>query len=364
MLRKAILLASIPTAMIVMAMAPRRSVDAPVYTLTACRDANLARAIAPIERLFDEDRETRAVLVTIDGCPALKAYSPGFGDRNRFISWSMAKTVTAMLVGLLVADGRLQLDAPAPIAEWHKAGDPRAAITLRHLLTMSSGLAHIEVGARIEASDTNRTLFVAHPQAMAAAAIGHRLETPPGSTYRYSSLTTIILAEIVARTLTPGRDPKARAQAYTDFARARLFRPAGVRGAVLEYDGAGTQVGGSLMHMTLDDWGRIGALLLDGRGPDGAQVIAPDWLAFMKTPSAANPDYGGHLALNRDRALLASKGPASAVGMNGHLGQKIVASPQSGVGRGVVIVRLGNTPDDANAALMATLGDLTDALTR
>ena len=252
MLRKAVLLGSIPAAVAVMAMTPVRRADPqPRYTLTACRDANLAHAIAPIERLFDEHRETRAVLVTIDGCPALKAYAPGFSDHNRFISWSMAKTVTGMLVGMLVSDGRLQLDAPAPIAEWHKPGDPRAAITLRHLLTMSSGLAHIEVGDPVEASDTNQTLFVAHPQAMAAAAIAHRLEAQPGTTYRYSSLTTIILAEIVTRTLTPSRDPRVRAAAYTEFARARLFRPAGVRSAVFDYDGAGTQVGGSLIYMTL-----------------------------------------------------------------------------------------------------------------
>jgi CubicO group peptidase (beta-lactamase class C family) len=122
------------------------------------------------------------------------------------------------------------------------------------------------------------------------------------------------------------------------------------------------------MHMTLDDWGRIGGLLLDGRGPDGAQVIAPEWLAFMKTPSPANGQYGGQLWLNRSgigRAVLfPGKGPASAVGMDGHLGQLVIASPDSGRGRGVVIVRLGNTPDVRNPAMMQTLGDVTAAFDR
>ena len=340
----------------------------PRYTVTSCKNANLARAVDPVGRLFTDHGETRAVLIVVDGCPALKAYAPGFSDDNRFISWSMAKTVTAMLVGALVSDGRLQLDAPAPIAEWHDTGDPRGAITLRHLLQMSSGLAHTEVGDPVESSDTNQTLFVAHTAAMAREAISHGLESAPGARYEYSSLTTIILAEIVARTLTPSRDPQARAAAYTAFTRARLFRPAGVRSAVMEYDGAGTQVGGSLMHMTLDDWGRIGTLLLDGKGLDGAQVIAPDWLAFMKAPSPTNAGYGGQTWLNRPSSgkpgLLYGKGPASAVGMNGHLGQKVVASPESGPGRGVVIVRLGNTPDAGNAALMRTLGDVTAAFDR
>src|SRR3546814_5110900 len=80
---------------------------------------------------------------------------------------------------------------------------------------------------------------------------------------------------------------------YRAFATERLFRPAGVTSAFLEFDGAGTQIGGSLIYMTLDDWGRMGRLLLDGTGADGAQVIALDWLAFMKAPSPRDPEYGG-----------------------------------------------------------------------
>jgi CubicO group peptidase (beta-lactamase class C family) len=363
MMRKAALAVMLP-----LLIGASDAVDPPAFTVKACTGARLGPALEPVKRLFADHAETRAMLIVADGCPALKAYAPGYSDHNRFISWSMAKSVTAMLVGELVADGRLQLDAPAPIAEWHGVGDPRAAITLRQLLNMSSGLQHIEVGNPIEASDTNQTLFVADTGKMAAAAIGHRLEARPGTRFNYSSLTSIILAEIVTRTLADSRNPRTRAQIYTAFARERLFRPAGVRSAVLEYDGAGTQIGGSLMHMTLDDWGRIGGLLLDGRGPDGAQVIAPEWLAFMKTPSPANGQYGGQLWLNRSgigRAVLfPGKGPASAVGMDGHLGQLVIASPDSGRGRGVVIVRLGNTPDVRNPAMMQTLGDVTAAFDR
>ncbi|WP_457313344.1 serine hydrolase domain-containing protein [Sphingomonas sp. UYAg733] len=336
----------------------------PAYSIGSCPGANLSRSLEPVKKLFSDHPETRAVLITTDGCPALKAYAPGYSDNNRFISWSMAKTITGMLVGELVGDGRLSLDAPAPIAEWHKPGDPRAAITLRHLLNMSSGLAHVEVGNPVERSDTNQTLFVAYTGNMAAAAIAHPLASKPGSTFQYSSLTTLILAEIVTRTLTDSRDPKVRAAAYTAFARKRVFRPAGIRSAVLEFDGAGTQIGGSILHMSLADWGRIGGLLLDGKAADGAQVIAPDWLIFMKTPAPTNTEYGGQTWLNRPggagghSALFPGKGPATALAADGHLGQLVIASPDSGPGRGVVVVRLGNTPDSNNPALMQTLGDV------
>ena len=339
------------------------------YATRACPGADLSRAAMPVRALFRDRPETRALLILADGCPLVKAYGPGYSDANRFLSWSMAKTVTAMLVGALVSDGRLRLDAPAPISEWQRPGDPRAAITLRMLLQMRSGLRHQELGDPVENSSAYQTLFVSGTANMAADAIVQPLEATPGARFEYSSVTSIILAEIVARTLTPSRDPRVRAQAYRQFAQTRLFDPAGVGSAVLEFDGAGTQIGGSLIHMTLDDWGRMGLLLLDGRNGAGRQVVAPAWLTFMKTPSPANAEYGGQTWLNRHGAdatpsLFPGKGPASVAAMDGHLGQLVIASPDSGPGRGIVVVRLGHTPDTRNRALMETLGDVVAAFDR
>lgn len=315
----------------------------------------------PLDPLWADDQgETRAVLLRIDGATVAKRYAPGYSDANRFISWSMAKTVTALLIGELVADGRLALDAPAPIAEWRN--DARRAITLRQLLTMSSGLRHIEVGTPVENSDTNQVLFVAGTDDMAAAAIARPLAAAPGAVFRYDTLTSVILAEIIARTLTDSPDPRVRAKAWRDFAEARLFRPAGITSAFAEFDGAGTQVGGSILHMTLDDWARIGALLIDGTGPDGGRVIAPDWLAFLKTPAATNPEYGGHLWLNRppadggDPVLFPDKGLPGLVSMNGHLGQFVMAVERDG--RRVVLVRLGHTADDGLDPVIDRMGDV------
>jgi len=300
----------------------------------------------PLAPLFAAAQgDTRSAILIEDGRVIAKHYAPGYGDQNRFISWSMAKTITAMLIGELVADGKLQLDAPAPIAEWHRPGDPRAAITLRQLLQMASGLEHTEVGKPIERSDTNQVLFVGGTQDMAARAIGQPLEAAPGAKFEYSSLTTIILAEIVTRQLTDSRDPRVRAKAYHDFEFARLFTPASVTTAFPEFDGAGTQIGGSIIHMSLDDWGRMGRLLLDGTGADGSPVIAPDWLAFMKTPSQRNPEYGGQTWID---AFVGAAGPHTA-SMNGHLGQYVVAwtaAGKDGQPHRYILVRLGNTRED------------------
>lgn len=313
--------------------------------------------------LFAADQgDTRGAILIEDGKVIAKRYAPGYSDSNRFISWSTAKTMTAMLVGELVSDGKLQLDAPAPIAEWRKPGDPRAAITLRQLLQMSSGLKHTEVGKPIEASDTNQVLFASGTNNMAARAISQPLEARPGEKFEYSSLTTIILSEIVARTLTDSRDPKVRAKAYRDFAFERLYTPTGAAGVVLEFDGAGTQIGGSLIHLSLPDFARVGALLLDGKGADGAQVIEPDWLAFMKTPSPKKAIYGGQTWLNRFAAD--GKGPAIA-SMNGHLGQYVLTfrgTGRDGKPHAYVLIRVGNTREDRLDVVEHAMGKIAAGL--
>ncbi len=367
MLRKPALLLLLP-----LLLGTAAPIPDPIVVTQVCPGIDTARVLPRVRALFTERPETRAVLLLSDGCPALKLYEPGYSDANRLISWSMAKTVTAMLVGALVSDGKLSLDVPAPVDEWRKPGDPRGAITLRMLLQMRSGLRHTEVGDPVENSDTNQVLFVGGTGDMAARAIGVPLESKPGTTFEYSSLTTIILAEIVTRTLTNSRDPHERAAVYRRFAEERLFKPAGARSAVLEFDGAGTQIGGSLMHLTLDDWGRMGMVLLDGRGPDGTQIVAPDWLAFMKAPSPANAEYGGQTWLNRPGgaadggdatpSLFPEKGPADLASMNGHLGQWVMTSPSTGPGRGTVLVRLGHTDEGKLHPVVETMGDVFAAL--
>ena len=315
--------------------------------------------------------ETRALLLLIDGCPLAKFHAPGYSDNTRFISWSMAKSVTAVLVGELVSDGRLKLDAPVPFAEWQKPGDPRQAITLRHMLHMSSGLSHSE-GLDPDdpesnlTSDTTSTLFVDGTDAMAARGIGKGLEAKPGTKYEYSSITSLMLAELITRKLTDSKDPRTRAAAYKAFAEERLFKPAGITSAFMEFDGAGTQIGGSIIYMTLEDWGRFGHVLLAGKGANGGEVIAPDWLTFLRTPSKIDAGYGGHVWLNRARssenaawpALFPGKGPDSLFSAVGHLGQYVIVSPD----QDLVLVRLGKTNDDVLAPVRTALGDVVAAI--
>lgn len=324
---------------------------------------------ALLSTLFSKDQgETRAAMMTRDGNIVAQNYAPGYSDQTRFVSWSMAKSVTAVLIGELVGDGKLNLDDPVPFGEWAQLGDPRRTITLRHMLHMSSGIDHDEgldpsdPPEAMLTTDTPMTLFVNGTEAMAAAGLKKRIEAQAGTKYEYSSITSLLLSELITRQLTVSKDPKTRAKVYTAFAQERLFKPAGMSNVVLEFDGAGTQIGGSLIYASLPDWGKFGQVLLNGKGTDGAQVIAPDWLTFLKTPSKTDPGYGGHFWLNRPRsaenaaypALFPGQGPDTIFAAVGHLGQYVIVLPD----QNMVLVRLGKTNDGNLAPVRKALGSI------
>lgn len=304
----------------------------------------LARAI---DGLFSapETAETRAILVLRDGRIVAERYGSGYHENTRFVSWSMAKTVTAVMIGQLVADGRLRLDESVPIPAWQRPGDPRGEITLRQLLQMRAGLRHTEAGDPPYESDEVRMLFLDGRDNMAAHAEAQPLEAEPGARWEYSSATSVILADLAARVLTDSTDPAVRRRAVSDYLRTRLFEPLGMKSMVPEYDATGTLIGGSLIHGTARDWARFGEFLRNKGAVKGAQLVPSSWIEFMTSPSPRSPNYGAQTWLNhpaRESGARQWPGAGSRTfSMNGHLGQYVVIAPD----RAVTVVRLGKTND-------------------
>ncbi|WP_423141276.1 serine hydrolase domain-containing protein [Parablastomonas sp. CN1-191] len=287
--------------------------------------------------------ETRALLVLKDGRIIAERYGDGYGPQTRLVSWSMAKTITGLMIGMLVADGRLRLDAPVPIPAWQRTGDPRGVITLRQLLQMRSGLKHLEAGDPVYRSDEVRMLFLDGRDDMAAYAEAQPLVTAPGTKFVYSSNTAVILADLAARALAPGGTPRQRRDAVRGYLQDRLFVPAGMTSMVPEFDAAGTLIGGSLIHGTARDWAKFGEVLRNGGAANGVPLVPRSWVTFMTTPSPANPGYGAQTWLNRGAAdkRMYPGASAQAFSANGHLGQFIFVSPA----QGLTIVRLGRTDE-------------------
>jgi CubicO group peptidase (beta-lactamase class C family) len=316
----------------------------------AVSQEKLRSSIAP----FFEDEalgETRALVVMHGGYIIAERYAPGYNRDSRLISWSMAKSVTATLIGFMVADGLLVLDDPAPVPEWANATDQRGKITLRHLLHMASGLDHTEVpedGKAIYQVDTTRLLFLDGRENVSSYAEKRPVEAAPGAKFEYSTATTHILSDIMARTLTESSDPVVRRDAVLEYARGRLFEPVRMNSAMPEFDRSGTMLGGSMIHATARDWAKFGEFLRNNGSVRAAQLLPTSWTRFMKTASPQDAAYGGHLWLNhkrpagRDQVLFPGRAPSDVFAALGHLGQFVVVSPQ----HKLVIVRLGKTQDD------------------
>lgn len=287
-------------------------------------------------------RQTRAVLVAHRGRLLAERYADGYSAATPMISWSMAKSVTAALVGIAVADGRLDLDAAAPVPEWSGPGDPRRAITLDQLLRMSSGLRFDETYGAV--NDVSRMLFL-EPDAAAFAA-SFPLQASPGSAWSYSSGTSNLVARALFASV------GGEIGAFVRFARERLFEPASIRSAFFEHDAAGTPVGSSFVFMTARDWARFGELHRRDGVWDGRRVLPEGWVRYVTTPTAHAPDgrYGAHWWLNagdaadRERRPWPSL-PPDAYAARGYSGQWVLVVPS----RELVIVRLGMAfPDDGD----------------
>ncbi len=302
------------------------------------------------------ERHTTAVVVLHQGKLIAERYAAGYGRDVPMLSWSMAKSVLAALVGALVQDGRLDLHAPAPVSEWATPGDPRGAITLDMLLRQSSGLAFDETYGAL--NDVSRMLFTA-PDTGAFAA-RQPLQHPPDSVWSYSSGTSNIVARIAADELQRSPDVLAA------FAREELFEPCQIRSAFFEPDASGTPIGSSFAFMTALDWARFGELHRND-GVCGKQRVLPGgWVDYVTTPTPAAPQgrYGAHWWLNAGSADDAGDRPwpelpADMYAAMGHSGQWVVVVPSAEL----VVVRLGlSQPDDANDGTVELVAALIDEL--
>jgi CubicO group peptidase (beta-lactamase class C family) len=288
---------------------------------------------------------TRAVLVVHRGRLVLERYAPDVDAASTLPSWSMAKSILHTLVGVLVAQGRLNLDEPVPVPQWQGADDPRRAITLDHLLHMRSGLSWREDYVDEQRSDVIEMLFGGGRPDVAAYAAGRPLAHPPGATYSYSSGTSCIVSAIT-------RDLVGGPEAYERFMHEVLFDRIGMTSPIPKFDAAGTWIGSSYCFATAGDFARFGLLHLRGGTWDGDEVVPRSWVDHARTPQPDVLDdgwgYGAHWwnLPDRDDGLFFA---------NGHEGQYLWIVPA----RDLVIVRSGLSESAHSPAIVAFLDRLT-----
>jgi CubicO group peptidase (beta-lactamase class C family) len=288
-----------------------------------------------------------AFMVLHHGVPVAEKYKPGFNAGTRFLSWSMAKSFTNALAGIMVMDGMLNIREKAGIAGWNN--DERRKITINDLMQMQSGLRWNEdYGNR---SDV--TLMLYNNSDFAGFASGQPPGYPAGSQWYYSSGSTNIVNSLMRKKF---KDDET----YYAYASSRLFNKTGMPGAVFETDPTGTLVGSSYIYATARDYARFGLLYLQDGIFNGERILPEGWVNYSTTPAThSQGNYGSFFWLNRGKYYPAA--PDDMYFCNGHDGQRIFIIPSEEL----VVVVLGHSPKPDNEIKFdQLLKDILGTLTR
>jgi CubicO group peptidase (beta-lactamase class C family) len=293
---------------------------------------------------------TKAIVVVSHGRIVAERYAPGYGIDTPLHGWSLTKSVFNALVGILVREGRLSIDGPAPVAAWRTPGDPRGAITVDQLMRHTAGLDLEQTGSGFDPAA--RLVFLERDM----AGFGERaaLTSPVGRVWSYSDGYYAILARIVHDTV-GGTVPDV-----LGFVHRELFDPLGMRDVTLELDATGTPVGGSFMLAPARAWARFGVLYTNDGVVSGRRILPAGWVSHAASPTLDTPYAAGFW---RGRAAWRERWNVPADGFfgSGSLGQRLVVIPSEQL----VIVRLGVTqvrPDFDAEGLGRLIADVRDAL--
>ena len=291
-------------------------------------EINYLKMDSVIQSVFDKDGEvavykSHAVIVIYKDIPVMEKYAAGIKPDTRLIGWSMSKSITNAMVGILIEQGKLDLSKPAPVPEW--ANNERNKITLDHLMHMQSGLAWVE--DYFDVSDVTKMLYTKGD--MYKYAIGRPAETIPGSVWNYSSGTTNIISGIIKNCFTDLSD-------YHRFPQEALFNRLGMRNTLLEADAAGTFTGSSYCFASIYDWARFGLMFLHNGVFAGDTILTKEWIAYTRQPAeGSDGDYGAQFWLNRGKDL--PDCPEDIFYQRGFNGQRVYIIPS----HDLIIIRLG-----------------------
>jgi CubicO group peptidase (beta-lactamase class C family) len=316
-----------------------------------------ARLGKAVELAFaDAEALTAALVVVYKGRIVAERYMPGITRDTQLESWSMGKSLTATLFGLLVKDGLYSLEQPAPVPEWQGPDDPRRRIRISDLLRMSSGLRFIA------GQDPDYTPDKGYPDHMLIYtgaidafrhALSRPLQFPPGSEGRYRNSDPLAIGYLIKQAVV------TRGEEYLSFPQRALFDRIGIRRQVLETDPYGNFLLTGYDYGTARNWARLGLLYLNDGMWQGQRLLPEGFTRFVSAPAPAwkRPVYGGLFWVNGEGEWGL---PKDAYFMAGAGGQRTFVVPS----HQLVVVRMGHFRGDRAGmkSLNAALGELIRAI--
>ena len=299
-------------------------------SVSVLSDDKIKQVYLALEAAFDTgdswEKKTRAMLVMHKGSILAEKYRAPHDKDTPFLGWSMTKSVCNILVGILVKEGKLNVQQDNLFPEW--AEDERSKITLDNLLRMNSGLEWNE--AYGTESQVTEMLFLEESAAEYARASVY--EFAPGQVWEYSSGTTNLIGRLIKNTFDKEED-------YYDFPKEALFDKLDMHGAQMETDEQNEYVMSSFMYATTRDWAKLGRLYLDEGVVNGGidTIFTKEWHDYsLRVTPQSEGRYGAHIWLNGEPKDYPSC-PADTYKFSGYEGQYVVMIPSLDL----VVVRLG-----------------------
>ncbi|MEM9355974.1 MAG: serine hydrolase [Pseudomonadota bacterium] len=324
-----------------------------------------SKAAAAVEAAFaDPKAQTAAFVGVYQGRIIAEGYGSGANRDTALASWSLGKSLTATLLGVLMQQGVvIGFDTTAPIPEWQNKDDPRSKITVGHLLRMSSGLDFTgfeDFWPWTWNMDAGRDHAFVYKEAINVFdfVVNRPLKYNPGTRMRYRNSDTLALGYIIRRTV------EARGQNYLRFPQQDLFDRIGVRKMVLEPDVHGNFISTGFNYGRARDWARIGLLYLQDGVWSGERILPKGFVDFIRSPAPGSKygNYGGQFWLNTNKFHKAL--PEDAFYMSGAGDQNVIIVPSLEL----VVVRMGHRSgaigktEPAETTLNAALERLVEAL--
>ncbi|TJY38086.1 serine hydrolase domain-containing protein [Pontimicrobium aquaticum] len=286
-----------------------------------------------IDTYSQDSLQTRALLVIYKDQIIAETYAKGFNKDSRILGWSMTKSITSTIYGVLQSHGEIDVMQPAPIDAWKD--DERNKITINNLLQMNSGLEWEENYETI--SDVTKMLF--QEEDMTSSQADEPLVGKPNESWYYSSGTTNLLSGILRKQFNSYQE-------YLDFWYTDLIDKIGMHSMLIEADMIGNYVGSSYGWASPRDWAKLGLLYLHQGNWNGAQIFTKDWYDYAVTPTnSSNGRYGAQIWLNAGGFL--PDVPRDVFSFNGYQGQRVYMCPS----KDLVVVRMGLKPMDFNGLL-------------
>ncbi len=300
--------------------------------------AGIDRAALKAASHWAFDREsseqvTLSLMVLYQGDIILERYAAGVDVSTKTRTWSTAKSIAVSLIGMLVDDGRLELDAPLGI-EWlpgvaSPESDPRNAISLRNVLHMSSGLYPVDSFAMEYATGSGLAYWAGASSLNGARNRG--LIRRPGTFWDYENYDTLLAVYAMKKAL-------GDEESYHSFPRKALLDRIGMRNTLLSTDRFGDFILSSQVYTNARDLARFGLLYLQNGIWDGERLLSEEWIEFVHTPAPATSEtgnfYGAQWWLVPDDRIDV---PKDAYSTAGNRGQFVIVVPS----RDTVIVRRG-----------------------